>query len=106
MPTFDITINIYLFLLTIVFSLAVGYSFRSRQLAKKQRAIDRLEGEVVQANAELLESQREFCELEARMKQDITNPVIPMKGNKLEDVPPTPAPEREAIRTNRPTGTD
>ena len=105
MPTFDITMNIYLYLLTIVLSMAVGYLRRSRQLAKKQRAIDKLEGEVAQANAELLDSQREFCELEARMK-DITNPVITMKGNKLEDVPPPPAPERGAIRTNRATGTD
>ena len=87
MPTFDISINIYLFALTIFVSLFLGYARRSRQLAKKQRRIVELERDMVQAHAELLESQREYCQLEARMKEvDNPNPVIAMK--------------------NRPTGTD
>ena len=104
MPTFDITMDVYIFLLTIVFSLGVGFLLRRRQLARKQRKIEELEVEMMQAHAELLESHREYCILEARLK-DITNPVIAMKSNKLEEVPPTP-PERKTIRTNRPTGTD
>jgi hypothetical protein len=91
MPTFDITLDIYIFLLIIGLAGVLGYLPRSRQLAKKQRKIAALEHEMVQAHAELLENQREFCELEARMKEkekDISNPVIPMKEK------------------NRPTGTD
>ncbi|HWB94614.1 MAG TPA: hypothetical protein VG605_22315 [Puia sp.] len=105
MPTFDISINIYVFLLTIIASLYIGFLQRSRQLAKKQRKIEELEHEMLQAHAELLESQRDYCKLETRI-QDITNPVIAMKSNKLEDIPPTPSPERAGIRTNRPTGSD
>lgn len=105
MPIFDITLDIYVFLLVIVLSVCSGYLFRRRLLAKKQRKIVELEHEMVQAHAELLESQREYCSLESRLK-DITNPVIAMKSNKLDDIPPTPAPERESLRPTRPTGTD
>ena len=93
MPTFDITLNVYIFLLIIVLAVVLGYLPRSRQLAKKQRKIIELEIEMVQAHAELLENQREYCELELRMKDtanpaNTTGPVIPM------------------IEKNRPTGTD
>lgn len=82
MPTFDITLNIYIFLLIIGLAVVVGYLPRRRQLAKKQRKIAELEHEMVQAHAELLENQREFCELESRMKEaevSNPNPVISMK---------------------------
>jgi hypothetical protein len=89
MPTFDITLNVYIFLLIIGLAVVVGYLPRSRQLAKKQRKIMELEHEMVKAHAEVLENQREFCELEARMKEVANpNPVINMKEK------------------NRPTGTD
>jgi hypothetical protein len=89
MPTFDITLNVYIFLLIIVLSVILGYLPRSRQLAKRQRKCVELEHEMVQAHAEVLENQREFCELERQMKErDAPNPVIPMKEK------------------NRPTGTD
>lgn len=80
MPTFDITLNIYILLLVIGVSVALGYFPRSRQLAKKQRKIMELEQELVDAHAEVLENQREYCELETRLK-DIANPnpVINMK---------------------------
>lgn len=81
MPTFDITLNIYIFLLTVVLSALLGYLPRSRQLAKKERKIVEMEQEVMQANAETLENQREYCELEARLKdQELANPVIPIQG--------------------------
>jgi hypothetical protein len=80
MPTFDITLNVYIFLLIIVLAVVLGFLPRSRQLAKKQRKIMELEHEMVEAHAEILENQREFCALEARMKEaDNPNPVISMK---------------------------
>ncbi|HEV2482910.1 MAG TPA: hypothetical protein VGS79_24760 [Puia sp.] len=80
MPIFDITLNVYIFLLIIGLAVVLGYLPRSRQLAKKQRKILELEQEMVQAHAELLENQREYCQLESRLK-DIANPnpVISMK---------------------------
>lgn len=62
----------------------VGFMGRSRQLAKKERKIGKLECDMVERDAEILAVQRENVLLEARIK-DITNPVIAMKGNKLED---------------------
>jgi hypothetical protein len=95
MPTFDITLDVYVFLLIIVLSAILGFLTRSRQLAKKQRKIVELECEMMQAHAELLENQREYCELERRIKDrpgtaaaNPANPVIAMKGK------------------TRPTGTD
>jgi hypothetical protein len=105
LPNFDITLNIYIFLLSLIGSLLLGYSARSRQLAKKIRRISELERETLQAHAEVLDTQREYCELETRVK-DITNPVIAMKNNKLDEPQPTPLPERESLRKNRATGTD
>jgi hypothetical protein len=105
MPIFDITLNVYFFLLLIGLSLGFGYGARGRQLAKKQRRIVQLEWEVTEANAETLEAQREYCELEGKMK-DLTNPVILMKSSKLEEPIPTPLTERDGMRKNRATGTD
>jgi hypothetical protein len=102
---FDITLNIYVFLLLIAVAITIGYLPRSRQIARKQRKVVELEREMVQAHAELLESQHEYCLLEAKVK-DITNPVITMKSNKLEEPPQNPLPESRGLRNNRPTGTD
>ena len=91
MPNFDITLNIYVVLLLMAIAFGIGCLPRKRQMARKQRKITELEREMVQAHAELLESQRDYCALEAKMK-NVANPVIPMKSNKLEE-------------NNRPTGT-
>jgi uncharacterized membrane protein len=102
MPNFDITLNIYVFLLSLGLSLVLGFWGRSNQLAKKHRRIVQLEQEVTEANAETLESQKDYHELEMKYK-DLTNPVITMKSNKLED---SPIADRDGMRQNRATGTD
>lgn len=70
MPDFDLSIDIYL--LAVILSLAMGAGFllRSRQLAKKKRQIGKLEQEVMEANAELLDMQRDYCKLESKVKQE------------------------------------
>ena len=102
MPNFDITLNIYLFLLSLGISLIIGFWGRSAQLAKKHRRIIQLEREITEAYAETLESQKNYSELAIKY-QDLTNPVISMKNSKLEDSPLT---DREGMRKNRATGTD
>jgi hypothetical protein len=102
MPSFDITLNIYIFLLSLGMSLMLGFWGRSRQLAKKHRRIVQLEQEIIEANAETLDSQKDYSELATKYK-DLTNPVISMKNTKLEDAPQT---DREGMRKNRATGTD
>jgi hypothetical protein len=102
MPNFDITLNFYVFCLSLGISLIVGFWGRSGQLAKKHRRIVQLEREITQAYAETLESQKNYSELAIKYK-DLTNPVISMKNSKLEDSPLT---DREGMRKNRATGTD
>src|SRR5580658_3633392 len=101
-PSFDITLNVYIFLSLLGASLIAGFWGRSHQLAKKHRRIVQLEEEVMQAYAETLESQKDYKELETKYK-DVTNPVISMKNSKLEDSPLT---DRDGMRKNRATGTD
>ena len=59
-PSFDITLNIYIFLLSLGMSLIVGFWARSNQLAKKHRRIVQLEREIIQAYEETLESQKDY----------------------------------------------
>jgi len=94
--SFDITLNIYIFLLVLAAAAMLGHLPRAKVIAKKQRKIAELEREMVQAHAEVLESQREYCQLEASLKSD-SNPVIPMKNNKWEEPPQ---------KNTRHTGTD
>jgi hypothetical protein len=83
MISFDLSINIFILLAIIVVSIAAGMLGRGRQLARKNRRIAGLETEMVQAHAELLDMQKEFCELEVKMKElenrDPSIPVITMK---------------------------
>ncbi|HVS98445.1 MAG TPA: hypothetical protein VHE54_18260 [Puia sp.] len=103
MPTIEITLNVLVLGALLILSGIAGYLPRSYQLMRKDRQIAKLEGEMVQAHAELLDTQREFCDLEAKMK-DITNPVITMNSKNTEDPPQTPLPERDGVRHHRATG--
>ncbi len=103
MPTFDITLNLFVFGSMLIVAVLIGYLPRSRQLVRKNRQIGKLEKEMIQAHAELLETQREFCALETKMK-DITNPVIPLNSKSSEDQTQAPLPERDGMRHHRPAG--
>jgi outer membrane lipopolysaccharide assembly protein LptE/RlpB len=85
MPDFDLSIDIYILAAMLLLAAAAGFRLRSRQLAKKKRQIEGLERDVIQAHAELLESQRDYCELESKVKQE-DSPVIPIK--KKQDMSP------------------
>src|SRR5258708_27495739 len=105
MPTFDISIEVYILLLIMIAAALVGFLGRSRQLAKKNRRIAELEREMIQAHAEVLSTQRDYCELESKVKDD-TSPVIAMIKSKSEEQPPKSTERRDRIRKNRATGTD
>jgi hypothetical protein len=77
MPDFDLSIDIYLIALLMALAVLSGFLLRSRQLAKKKRRIGELEREMMQAHAELLEIQKDYCELESKVKEE-DSPVIPM----------------------------
>ena len=105
MPTFQLTIDAYIFVLIIGIAVLAGFWGRSRQLAKKDRRICQLEQEMLDAHAEVLSVQREYHELESRVASD-TSPVITMKSNKNDEPPPQSTDRRTSVRKDRPTGTD
>src|SRR5258708_18863063 len=105
MPTFDLTIDVYLLLLMMLGGVLVGFLGRSRQLGKKNRRIAELEREMMQAHAEVLSTQRDYCELESKVK-DFTSPVIAMINNKNEEPPPKSTDRRDRIRKDKAVGTE
>ncbi len=86
----------------------LGFLARSRQLRRKDRRIAELEKEVMQAYEEILDSQKDYCELESRVKEgESDSPVISIKNSSQnQETPKKPVPDRNGMRKNRPTGTD
>lgn len=77
LPDFDLSIDVYVLGVLLALAAFAGFLFRSRQLAKKKRQIAELEHEMIDAHAELLEMQKDYCELEAKVKEE-GSPVIPI----------------------------
>lgn len=86
MPLFDLSFNIDLFILLVIIGLSmyIGFLLRSYQIRKKNRRIAELESEMLQAHAEVLLAQKEYHELESRVK-DMPIPVIAMKHAAKEE---------------------
>jgi hypothetical protein len=106
MPDFDITIDIYLLLLFLAIAMCLGFLGRSRLIGRKNRKIAELEREMMQAYAELLDNQKDYCELESRVKEG-DSPVISIKNNSnKQESPKKPLPGRSGDRKDRATGTD
>jgi septal ring factor EnvC (AmiA/AmiB activator) len=102
MITFDFTIiNTLALLLIVAVSALSGFLARQHQLAGKKNRITELEREMMQAHAELLDTQKEFCELETKMK-DLTSPVISMKPtSKEEGGQKEQMPDRKGLHSDR-----
>src|SRR5262249_15657513 len=90
LPMLTIDLNILTLLTIIVLSVLTGFLGRSRQLARKNHQIVELERDVMQAHAELLESQQEYCRIEAAIK-GLSIPVISIKHASKDE---QPAPEQ------------
>jgi hypothetical protein len=78
MFTLDLIINPIVLIVAGVIGIIIGYLVARGMLAKAKSTILRLESELLACNAETLEAQRAYVELEARL-QDQVIPVIPMK---------------------------
>ena len=78
MPDFSISIDVYILAGLLALAAVAGFGLRKWQLAKQKRKIVELEHEMIQAHAELLETQRDYCELESKVKEN-ESPVIPIK---------------------------
>jgi hypothetical protein len=99
MPVFDVSINILVVLPLLVIAALLGFLVRSGQLRRKKRQINELEKEMMQAYAELLETQKDYCELKARLK-DEDSPVISIKETKSQESANQPLPGSAKVRKN------
>jgi hypothetical protein len=97
MPGFDVSINVLVLLSILAFAVLTGFAFRSEQLRRKNRQIGDLEREMMQAYAELLESQKDYCELKDRLKGD-DSPVISIKETQSQN--PGKQPGSSKVRKN------
>ena len=108
MPLLDLSFNIDLFTLLVIIGLSViiGFYLRSYQIRKKDRHIAELEDEMMQAHAEVLVVQKEYCDLESRVK-NMPSPVISMNNAPKEDDEKKNAktPAEPPLQKNRPTRT-
>ena len=82
----DFKVNIFALAAIVCLSALIGWLIRYGQLSRKDRRIAELEREMIQAHAELLDMQKEYCEMEGRMR-DFSIPVISIKTSKTEDLP-------------------
>jgi len=78
MFTLDLIINPIVLLLAGVTGIIIGYLVAKGKLAKARNAITKLEADLLACNAETLEAQRAYVELEAHLQGQFS-PVIPMK---------------------------
>jgi len=104
MPVFDISINILVMLPLLLIAALSGFLVRSKQLRRQKRQINELEKEMMQAYAELLEAQKDYCELKARMK-DEDSPVISINETKSQELAKQQqSPDSTKVRKNGATG--
>jgi len=105
LPTIELSINSLTLLALVLISALAGFALRSLQIGKKNSRIARLEKEMMQAHAEVLEAQREYSELESKMR-DLQIPVIAMTHSGKEDgTPGEQRPVSAPLRKDRPTRT-
>lgn len=105
MPDFDVSIDIYVLFLLLAAAMCLGFLGRSRQIFRKKREIAELERDMIQAHAELLDTQKDYCELESRVK-GADSPVISLSDSKNRVPLDQPMPDGKEIRKNRATGTE
>jgi hypothetical protein len=99
MPVFDVSINIVVLLPMLVIAALLGFFVRSVQISRKNRQIARLEKEMMQAYAELLDTQKDYAELKGRLKED-DSLVISIKENKSQESATQPLSGSNKVRKN------
>jgi hypothetical protein len=103
MPVFDVSISVFVLLPMLIIAALSGFLVRSGQLRRKKRQIAELENEILQAYAELLETQKDYCELKARLKDD-DSPVISIKETKSQEPAKQPLSGNTNVRRNGAAG--
>jgi hypothetical protein len=75
-----ITVNLFLFVGILTFSVFVGFIFRSGKIKSLREKISSLEKEMLMAHAEILDLHRDNVSLEQKLKESSPIPVIPINA--------------------------
>src|SRR5450432_3749296 len=75
MLTLEFSINALILLGIIAVSGFAGFSLRSRQLAKGRMKLIKVENEMINSHAEILELQKEYMTMELKMR-GVKNPIV------------------------------
>lgn len=79
MLTFEFSVNVLILIGIIAVSGFAGFSLRSRQLAKSRMKLVKVENEMINSHAEILELQKEYMTMELKLR-GIKDPVIVMRN--------------------------
>lgn len=80
MLAIPITVNLFLLVGLLAFSVLIGFVFRRGQLKSLKNKIANLEKEMLLAHAEILDLQRDKVSLELKLKESSPIPVIPINA--------------------------
>lgn len=86
MLAIPVTVNLFVLLGCFVFSVLVGFAFRSSQIKSLKNKLSHLEKELLDTHAEILELQRTNVGLEEKLKESSPIPVIPINAVAEEKV--------------------
>lgn len=78
MLAIPITVNLFLLIGCLAFSVLIGFAFRSGQIKSLKNKLSGLEKEMLDYHAEILELQRTKVSLEEKLKGSSPIPVIPI----------------------------
>ena len=79
--TTDFVINPVILLGAVIFGGLVGFLLFNNRIRRSKAKIHDLEMELMRSNEETLEAQRAYVQLESKLIDTQTSPVIPMKIN-------------------------
>lgn len=78
MLSIEVPVNILFFLLIPPILIWIGYKMRTGQVRRKDEEIEKLEKEIMNSHAEILDHIKEYALLESKLS-GLESPVIPMK---------------------------
>ena len=80
MLSLEFSMNLMMLLVVVAVSGFAGFMLRSRQLAKSRMKLIKVESEMISSHAEILELQKEYMELELKLR-GVKDNVVPMPAN-------------------------
>jgi hypothetical protein len=84
MVTFEITLNPLIAFAIVLISGCIGFMLKKRRIAKDRNRVNQYEKEMILNHAEILELQKDYINLELKMRE-LTIPVIPINASIIKE---------------------